>query len=115
MPCSFNTRGARSLDRAPLSDSSLVWFVSHDRVGLLSSKGQRSLEHEALELATIADVGRWEVQILLIHPFDLGQEQRCHEPAAAELPAIDVDIVGDTGQLARHRGVAGRYHQRCQR
>src|SRR4051812_19559762 len=74
--------------------------------GKRSSEGQRALDHEALELTAVADVGRGEVEVLLVHVLDLGEEQRGDEPASAVLPAVDTDVVAHAGQLTLHGVVA---------
>src|SRR5436190_6966655 len=67
------------------------------------SEGDGALDHEALELATVADVGRGEVLVVLPHELELREHVRGDEPAATGLVALDRDVVRDAGQLAVHR------------
>src|SRR3954463_8694804 len=74
--------------------------------GKRSSEGQRALDHEALELTAVADVGGREIEVLLVDPLHLREEQRGHEPARAVLPTVHGDVVRDAGQLNLHGVVA---------
>src|SRR5690349_20140456 len=64
------------------------------------SEGDRALDHQALELAAVADVGRREVVVLLVHVLDLGQEARGDEPATGEGVLRHADVL-------RHRRGGG--------
>src|SRR5678816_3155540 len=68
---------------------SLVASASRARPSCSYLEADGTREHEALEGRAVADVRGREVVVLLRHPLGLGQDVRRHEPAAAELPAID--------------------------
>src|SRR5688572_23687389 len=70
------------------------------------SEGDHALDHEALELAAVADVVRREVEVALLDELDLGEHVRSHEPAATELRAAHRDVVRDVGERALHDVVA---------
>src|SRR5688572_16633123 len=71
-----------------------------------SSEGDDALDHEALELATAADVARREGLVVLADELELREHVRGDEPATADLGALDRDVVGDAGELAIHCVVA---------
>src|SRR4051812_36572327 len=51
------------------------------------SEGDHALEHEAVELAAVPDVGREEAFVLLRHVFAFQHERGGDEPASAALRA----------------------------
>src|SRR5215203_1109303 len=67
------------------------------------SEGDDALDHEALELAAAADVARREGLVVLADELDLREHVRGDEPAAADLVALDRDIVPDPSELTVHR------------
>src|SRR5215210_7141216 len=73
------------------------------RTGRRGSEGDDTLDHEALELATAADVTLREGLIVLADELDLREHVRGDEPAATDLVALDRDVVRDPGQLTVYR------------
>src|SRR5215212_5864916 len=70
------------------------------------SEGDDAFDHDAFELAAVADVARGEVLIALPDELHLREHVGRHEPAAAHLGALDRDVGGDPLQLAGDRVVA---------
>src|SRR5689334_770550 len=59
------------------------------------SEGNAAFHHERLDLPAVANVGRGEVVVHLLHPLGLEQDRRDDEPAGGELRPV-------YGDLARH-------------
>src|SRR4030095_12536075 len=68
-------------------------------------EGDHTLDHEALELATVPNVVRREVVVLLVHILNLRQDVRRDEPAAAELVPVDAHFRRDAEEVAARRVV----------
>src|SRR5580765_8992856 len=73
-----------------------------------TSERNHAFDHHALEHATVADVGGREVAIELTDVLGLHLERRGDEPAAAQLRALDRDVVREASQPPVRRVVAGR-------
>ena len=62
-------------------------------VGRAASERDDPLDHEALDLPAVTDIGSRKVEVLLRHPLSLEQERGRQEPATADLIAVDADVV----------------------
>src|SRR5688572_14966292 len=71
------------------------------------SEGDDALEDEPVELPAVAEIGRREVVVLLLHVLALEQDARGDEPAGGERGAIGADLLRHVLELARH-GVPAR-------
>src|ERR1051326_3607014 len=71
--------------RFPLCPLCPLWFILSWNDPPRPLEANHSRDHEALELATAPDVGEREVGVLLIHPLQLRQHVRRHEPPTTQL------------------------------
>jgi hypothetical protein len=56
---------------------------------ILVLEANYSFEHKAIELATVADIGRLETFVLLIHVLYFGQNVFGDKPAAGSLDTVE--------------------------
>src|SRR5690348_17418808 len=71
-------------------------------------EGDHAFDHEPFELPAVTDVGRREIQILLIHELDLGQNVGSEEPATTNLPTVDGHVRRAHRELTFDGVVPGR-------
>jgi hypothetical protein len=70
------------------------------RVLYAELEGHSAAEHEALEVSAAPNVRRGKAVVVLVHPLTLGEQVFRHEPAAAELIAVDVHVIGHSEETA---------------
>src|SRR5689334_17989833 len=66
------------------------------------SEGHCAFDHESLELPTVPDIGRREIEVFLVHELGLGKNVGSDEPPATDLRPVDLDVRRTDGQLALH-------------
>src|SRR5690606_14113249 len=97
-------RSVTSREKEPRSPGALA-FPAH-RPGVASER-HHPFDDEPVELPAVADVGGGEVVVVLADVLGLEEDRRGDEPPAADLDAVDVDLVRHAGELALDDVVAG--------